>query len=48
MFKRIYREGRYEVMVGERRPLLVELVGSRQNRLDQLTRAVNKVNGRDR
>jgi hypothetical protein len=48
VFKQIYREGRYGVMVGERRPLVVELVGSREDRLDQLTRAVNEVTGRDR
>ena len=48
VFKQIYREGRYGVISGERHPLVVELVGSREDRLDQLTRAVSEVSGRDR
>jgi hypothetical protein len=48
IFKQIYREGRYGVIRGERHPLLVELVGSREDRLDQLTTAVNEVGVRDR
>jgi hypothetical protein len=48
VFKQIYREGRYGVMTGDRHPLVVELVGSREDRVDQLARAVNEVRGRDR
>jgi len=48
VFKQIYREGRYGVMTGDRHPLVVELVGSREDRVDQLARAVNAVRGRDR
>ena len=43
IFKQIYREGRYEVMQGEKRPRLIELVGSREQRLEQLQQAVNEV-----
>ena len=38
IFKQIYREGRYGVMDGEKRPRLVELVGSREQRMEQLER----------
>jgi predicted ATPase len=48
VFKQIYREGRYGVISGERHPLVVELVGSREDRLDQLARAAAEVNDRDR
>ncbi len=48
VFKQIYREGRYGVMAGQRGPLVVELVGSREDRLDRLAQAVNEVTGRDR
>lgn len=48
VFKQIYREGRYGVITGERGPLVVELVGSREDRLDQLAQAVNEVTDRDR
>lgn len=48
IFKEIYREGRYGVMSGKRHPAVVELVGSRDDRLDQLTQAVNEVEGRNR
>jgi len=48
VFKQIYREGRYGVISAERHPLVVELVGSRQDRLDQLARAASEVSDRDR
>ena len=48
VFTQIYREGRYGVISGERHPLVVELVGSRQDRLDQLARAATEVSDRDR
>jgi hypothetical protein len=48
VFKQIYREGRYGVIAGDRGPLVVELVGSREDRLDQLAQAVNEATGRDR
>jgi hypothetical protein len=48
VFKQIYREGRYGVISGKRHPLVVELVGSRQDRLDQLARAATEVSDRDR
>ncbi len=41
IFKQIYRQGRYGVMQGERRPHLVELVGSREQRLQQLQQAID-------
>lgn len=43
VFKQIYREGRYEVMGGEHPPRLVELVGSREQRIEQLRRAIDEV-----
>ena len=43
IFKQIYRQGRYGVMQGERRPHLVELVGSREQRLQQLQQAIDDV-----
>jgi len=48
VFTQIYREGRYGVISGERHPLVVELVGSRQDRLDQLAQAAAEVSDRDR
>ncbi len=42
IFKQIYREGRYGVMAGGKRPRLIELVGSREQRLDELQRALKK------
>lgn len=42
-FKQIYREGRYGVIRAERCPLLVELVGDREQRMEQLQRAVDGV-----
>jgi hypothetical protein len=48
VFTQIYREGRYGVFSGERHPLVVELVGSRQDRLDQLAQAAAEVSDRDR
>lgn len=44
IFKQIYREGRYGVMRGEKRPLLIELVGSREQRLEQMQQAINEAN----
>ena len=43
IFKQIYREGRYEVMRGKKRPRLIELVGSREQRLGQLQQAMSEV-----
>lgn len=40
IFKQIYREGRFSVMPLENPPLLVELVGSRDQRLLQLEAAI--------
>ena len=48
VFKQIYRDGRYGVTAGQRRPLVVELVGSRQDRLDQLQHAIDEVTARER
>jgi predicted ATPase len=48
VFTQIYREGRYGVISGERHPLVVELVGSRPDRLDQLAQAAAEVSDRDR
>ena len=45
IFKQTYREGRYGVMHGDRRPHLIELVGSREHRLEQLQQAINEVAG---
>lgn len=44
IFKQIYREGRYGVMQGAKRPLLIELVGSREQRLEQLQQAISEAN----
>lgn len=44
IFKQIYREGRFGVMQGDKRPLLIELVGSREQRLEQLQQAINEAN----
>ncbi len=43
IFKQIYRDGRYGVMPKANRPLLVELVGSRQQRVEQLQAAIEQV-----
>lgn len=43
IFKQIYREGRYGVMLGENRPRLVELVGPREQRLEQLEQVMIEV-----
>ena len=48
VFTQIYREGRYGVFSGERHRLVVELVGCRQDRLDQLAQAAAEVSDRDR
>lgn len=46
VFKQIYRDGRFGVMTGERCPLVVELVGSREDRLEQLFQVIAEVTGR--
>jgi len=43
IFKQIYRDGRYGVMQGENRPRLIELVGGREQRLDQLQQVIDEV-----
>lgn len=43
IFKQTYRDGRYGVMQGEKRPRLIELVGSREQRLEQLGQAIDDV-----
>ena len=40
IFKQIYREGRFGVMLGQNAPLLIELWGSREQRLEQLSSAI--------
>jgi hypothetical protein len=43
IFKQIYREGRFQVLPEKNGPLLVELWGSREQRLAQLQDAINEV-----
>jgi hypothetical protein len=43
IFKQIYREGRFAVMPALHPPLMVELFGSRNQRLDQLQQAIAEV-----
>lgn len=43
IFKQIYREGRFGVMPAVNPPLMLELVGSRTQRLDQLRQAIAEV-----
>jgi len=43
IFKQIYREGRFGVMPAVNPPLMLELVGSRNQRLDQLRQAIAEV-----
>jgi hypothetical protein len=43
IFKQIYREGRFAVMPAVHPPLMLELVGSRNQRLDQLREAIAEV-----
>ncbi len=43
VFKQIYRDGRYSVLQGANRPKVVELVGSREHRLEQLQQAITEV-----
>ena len=43
IFKQIYREGRFAVMPPVHPPLMLELVGSRHQRLDQLREAIAEV-----
>lgn len=40
IFKQIYRRGRFDVMPGKNAPRLVELFGSREQRLEQLEAAI--------
>ena len=43
IFKQIYREGRFGVMPQNNPPHFVELFGARQQRLDQLQKAIDEV-----
>ena len=43
IFKQIYREGRFQVLPEKNGPLLLELWGSREQRLDQLQAAIDEV-----
>lgn len=43
IFKQIYREGRFGVMPHKNPPHFVELFGARQQRLDQLQKAIDEV-----
>lgn len=43
IFKQIYRDGRFGVLPAANAPLLVELVGPREQRLEQLQSAVDQV-----
>jgi hypothetical protein len=43
IFKQIYREGRFQVLPEKNAPLLLELWGSREQRLDQLQAAIDEV-----
>jgi len=43
IFKQIYREGRFQVLPEKNGPLLVELWGPREQRLDQLQAAIDEV-----
>jgi hypothetical protein len=43
IFKQIYREGRFAVMPAVHPPLMLELVGSRHQRLDHLREAIAEV-----
>ncbi|MDA0251402.1 MAG: AAA family ATPase [Actinomycetota bacterium] len=42
IFKEIYRDGRFGVLPAENAPLLVELVGPREQRLEQLQSAISQ------
>jgi hypothetical protein len=42
IFKQIYRDGRFDVMPAENAPLLVELEGPREQRLEQLQAAITQ------
>ena len=46
IFKQIYREGRFGVMPPSNGPLLIELLGPRQQRLDQLQAAIDALKSR--
>jgi hypothetical protein len=46
LFKQIYREGLFDVFPPLNRPLLIELVGSPEQRLQQLSEAVAQLEAR--
>ena len=48
IFKQIYREGRFGVMPHKNPPHFVELFGARQQRLDQLQKAIDEVQSGNR
>jgi hypothetical protein len=43
IFKQIYRGGRFQVLPEKNGPILVELWGPREQRLDQLQAAIDEV-----
>ena len=43
IFKEIYRAGRFQIFPDKKRPLIVELSGPREQRLDQLQKAIDVV-----
>jgi hypothetical protein len=45
IFKQIYRDGRFDVMPATGAPLLVELEGPREQRLEQLQAAIIQCGG---
>ncbi|MEX0580744.1 MAG: hypothetical protein WD228_06495, partial [Mycobacterium sp.] len=45
IFKQIYRDGRFDVMPTTSAPLLVELYGPREQRLEQLQAAISQRGG---
>ncbi len=45
IFKQIYRDGRFDVLPRQNGPLLLELAGSRQQRLLQIAQAVEQRSG---
>ncbi|MEI8251990.1 MAG: AAA family ATPase [Synechococcus sp. ELA057] len=47
IFKQIYREGRYKALPEQDGPLLIELEGPQQERLLQLSRAIDQLSARD-
>jgi len=47
IFKQIYREDRFNVLPQQNGPLLIELVGSQQERLQQIARAIEQCPARE-